>query len=170
MHTIEIDSDVFRALEGRASGFGRTPNDVLRALLGLNGRVAGKGASTSEQDVIAQFLESPEFKANREAEAKYLALLGCLYRHHKSQFSSIEAYGRGNRLYFAQDPKKIHARAEYANTKQIPGTPYYAMTTLDNQTKRKVLAYALELFGYKPTTISEVLRTIPSSTRNGKSL
>lgn len=168
MHTIEIDSTVFGALESRASGFGRTPNDVLRELLGLNGTPAGQGARSTQQDAVLEFLGSAAFKALRDAEGKYLGILGCLFKHHKPEFASVEAYGRGRRLYFAQDPKKIQAAAKYANTKQIPGTPYYAMTTLDNQTKRKVLRYALELFGYPETTIALVLRTIPSSTRNGK--
>jgi negative regulator of replication initiation len=173
MKTIEIDDTVYAELVKRVTGFGQTPNDVLRIVLGIGG--SKKHAETPSTVAIArhpliEYLESADFKLHRDAEGKYLAVLSWLYQNHKANFPSVERYGRGNRLYFATSRKKIEENAPYATVKQIPETPYFAMTTLDNKAKRQVLAHALTSFGYPRDIIEVVVQTIPSGSRANRLL
>lgn len=168
MREIKVDDSVYIALEGRASGFSKTPNDVLRSLLGIDRTESRPQSAAATLDALATYVESPDYKALRGAEDRYLAVLGRLYALHQVHFQKLAAYGRGTRPYFADSEKKIKTAADYAGAKRIPDTPYFAMTTLDNKSKRKVLAYALELCGYSPSTVAKVIATLPTRPRNAK--
>ena len=167
MHTIQVDDGVLKALEAQVSGFGQTPNDVLRRLLDLDGGTTAAPSHAAVKDPVLKLLESPSFLALSEAEERYLAILGVLYSNHRTHFSRLETYGKGKRPYFARSTEAIKAAAPYAGAKAVPNSPYFALTTLDNASKRKVLQKALTMFGYRASTTSKATATIPSRTRSG---
>jgi len=108
MKTIQIEDEVFAALESRVRSFNDTPNEVIKRLLEEFG---GAKDSTPEKpkadkispnhssaaSAISQLIQSPGYLM-ADAKRKYFAVLEFLYHQHKDKFSALEQYGRGRRV------------------------------------------------------------------------
>jgi negative regulator of replication initiation len=166
MNTIEIDNEVYAALVKRVTGFNQRPNDVLRSLLELNGNQSTSNLPVPAPTLIPllQFIGTQDYRLRKTAIEKYLIILGWLYKNHAdSFFANIEKFVRGKRIYFASDPKLIAESGQGLSIKQIPGAACYALATLDNQSKRTIIAHVLALFGYPHDVCTIVAETIEDS-------
>jgi negative modulator of initiation of replication len=172
MHSIDIDDQVFTELSNRATGFHVTPNDVLRRLLELEAasslpsalRLEPNSNGAAEPTTLAEFLRSARFRTNHQAVDKFLAVLGWLNRVHPEQFAkAAEAFRRGSRRYFAKSEGDILQSGEGVTAKPIPQSDFWALTTLDNKSKRIVLEDMLRGLGYSKADINLVLAELPDS-------
>lgn len=171
MKTIEVDDDVFTGLEHLVRGFNDTPNSVIRRLL----QAAKAPAKAVEERAIstrpeagdnhpfhALITSSSYLVAN--AGGRYFQILSFLHQQHgREQFERLTTHAFGGRVYFARDSKVIERSGNSTNPKLIPGTAFYALSTLSNAAKRNVLRQALTLFNYPPAIIAQVVATIPDS-------
>jgi negative modulator of initiation of replication len=70
----------------------------------------------------------------------YPSILGWLHLTHPKQFADAALkFQRGSRVYFADSEKGILESGDGVTAKQIPQSPYWTLTTLDNKSKRLVL-------------------------------
>jgi negative modulator of initiation of replication len=173
MHSIEIDDLVFAELASRATGFHVTPNDVLRRILNLTGTseqsslpatVPPTAQSTGPAPTLLEFIRSDRFQRHYQAVDRYLVLLAWLQATHRDKFSEAAlGFSRGNRLYFAKSEREILQSGEGITAKPIPQSPFWALTTLDNKTKRMILEDILRALNYPPGDINVVLAELPDS-------
>lgn len=172
MPQIQIDDQVFAELSRRAVGFNVTPNDVLRRILELpalsSAPVFVPAANSAEPPALpsklGDFLNSERFRRNSQAIDRYLVLLGWLHATGPSEFSKVAfAFERGSRIYFAKSEKEILDSAPGSTARQIPQAPMWALTTLDNKSKRIVLEDLLRALGHSPAEVSLVLAELPDS-------
>jgi negative regulator of replication initiation len=173
MKTIQLEDDVFAALESKVRGFHDSPNDVIKRLLGKSGEsnnlapkkpnptLAPSGASQKESAII-QLVQSPKYLMG-DAKDRYFAVLEFFYRHHPNEFSLLENYGRGKRVNFARNAKTIEESGNSTFPEQIPNTPYYVLTNLSNPRKRQILEDILKIFKYPTSEIAIVLKSLPDS-------
>jgi negative regulator of replication initiation len=173
MKTIQLEDDVFAALESNVRGFNDSPNDVIKRLLGefgeSNNSVPKKpnptiAPSSASQKVsaIVQLVQSPKYLMG-DAKDRYFAVLEFFYRHHRNEFSLLENYRRGRRINFARSAKTIEESGSSTFPEQIPNTPYYVLTNLSNPRKRQILEDILKMFKYPISEITIVLKSIPDS-------
>lgn len=165
---IEVDNEVYDALAKRVTGFNQGPNDVLRVLLGLNAAKPSEPTNGADEQskglpTLVQFVESQSYRGRKTAVEKYLLLLSWLSKAHAVEFAKIERFRRGKRVYFATDSNLIHESGQSLSVKQIPGTSYYALATLDNRSKRVIIRDILDLFGYPHEICAKVAETIEDS-------
>jgi negative modulator of initiation of replication len=170
MKTIEIEDDVFAALEKRVRGFGDTPSTVIRRLLAQDappalrsGPPLGPQPSGDPDNPFSPLLTSPTYlMAN--AGGRFFQILAFLHQlQGEDQFAQLETYRFGNRVYFARDPKTIENSGSSTNPKPIPGTRFFALSTLSNAAKRRIITDVLRSFNYPGNVIGAALATLPDS-------
>lgn len=165
MNSIEIDDQVFAELSRRATGFHVTPNDVLRRILELPApSLTQPTPTTAVASTLIEFIKSERFQRHHQAVDRYLVILGWLHSAHPKQFAAT-ALGlhRGSRLYFANSEKEVLQSGDGITAKQIPQSPFWALTTLDNKSKRIVLEDMLRALTYSSGDINLVLDELPDS-------
>src|SRR5271170_5932749 len=170
---IQLEDNVFAALEKRVRGFNDTPNDVIKRLLEESSDTTNSthpkpktekaSLNVSQQaSALIQFVQSPKYLMG-DAKSRYFSVLEFLYQRHKDKFSVLEQYGRGKRINFARDAKTIEQSGNSTYPERIQNTPYYALTNLPNLRKRLILSDIFKMFHYPPEEISVVLKSIPDS-------
>ena len=173
MHSIEIDDQVLTELSRRASGFHVTPNDVLRRLLDLSPPLVpaapppSNGASSPSTPIaptLSEFLGSERFRRHHQAVDKFLSILGWLHHTNPKNFAEVAlAFRRGSRRYFAKTEREILQSGDGVTAKQIPQSPFWVLTTLDNKSKRIVVEDLLRALGHSASDISLALAQLPDS-------
>ena len=118
---------------------------------------------------IVAFVETREFTV-ASAIDKYLAILAYLHKSRSTDFPKIEDYRKGNRTYFAKSQREVEDSGTGITARQIPGTVYWALATLDNRAKREILRDVLHIFGLSPVEINTVVASIPDSRRRNDPL
>jgi negative modulator of initiation of replication len=170
MLQIAIDSQVHAELSRRAIGFNVTPNDVLRQILNLpqiGGSIVSTPASppaVSLPSTLTGFLQSERFQRHNQAVDRYLVLLSWLHTTHGDDFvNAALKFRRGSRPHFARAENDIVSKAQGSTARQIPQCPIWALTTLDNKSKRLVWESILTALSYSRSEISAALAELPDS-------
>jgi negative regulator of replication initiation len=172
MKTISIEDDVLAALEKQVAGFNDTPSSVIRRLLEKSGKLAPATSATSPKtrastngnhaNPFSDLLKSPAYQT-ASAGQKYFQVLAAVHRlQGEAEFSRINNYEFEGRIYIANNVEAIEIGSNSTHPKPIPGTKFFARSTLTNAAKRKILSDVLLLF-YPPSIIGQVLATIPDS-------
>ena len=147
MKKIEISDEVYAALQELATGFNRTPNDVLASLLNV------PSASAEAAEPLAAFVLSAEFRTKTTDADKYLAMLGWISRKHEAEFGEFIRAQSGGRRFLGMSREEIIEACRHNQARQIDGTQYWAIMNLDTATKRRFLARVLEFIGYRESVI-----------------
>jgi len=154
MKTIEISDEVYEALQDLATGFNRTPDEVLASLLHV------PTGSPDASEPIAAFILSSEFRTKFTDADKYLAILGWLAARHPADFAEFIRNLESGRRYLGLSREEIVDRCRHNQARQIAGSPYWAIMNLDTPTKRRFLGRVLEFIGYRPAVIEFVCAAI----------
>jgi negative regulator of replication initiation len=169
---IHIDEELFAEIEKRT-----TPdfdhNDVIqkllrKALVPLQNTPKANlelSSSTSVKKSILSFIQSPEFKIASGIN-KYLGVLAWVNKNKPKEFQKIEDYRKGNRIYFGTTQRQVEDSGKNIKAAQIPGSNIWALTILDNKTKRNLLEDLLHIFNFQPDEINAVISALPDSGRH----
>lgn len=147
MKKIEVSDAVYAALQRLASGFHRTPDEVLSNLLNL------PAASAEAAEPIAAFVLSTDFRAKFTDADKYLALLGWIAVRHAEEFAEFIRNQSGGRRFLSLNREEILETCRHNQARQIAGTQYWAIMNIDTATKRRFLSRVLEFIGYRDDII-----------------
>ena len=166
MKNIEVSDDVYAALQRLASGFHRTPDEVLASLLNV------PTASPEGVEPIAAFIISGEFRAKFTDAEKYLALLSWIAAHHASEFGEFIRSQTGGRRFLSMSRDEILETCRHNQARQIDGTQYWAIMNIDTATKRRFVARVLEFIGYRDAVIDFACNVFGgrTPTRRGRGL
>lgn len=171
MKTIEIDEEVYATLARRAVGFGQTPNGVLRNLLNLGEVAKGRPTDFLEKSPVASFnsglsgLVQDQGYTSLNHVGRFLAILSWLCKESPARVRDLLDLNRGGRPYFSDSKERLKKAVPYAQVRQVPGTEVWAMVTIENKTKRKILAELLDRYGHPREVVDRVLATLPSGER-----
>ena len=154
MKNIEISDEVYAALQRLATGFHRTPNEVLASLLNV------PTASPEAAEPLAAFVLSSEFRAKFTDADKYLALLAWVAARHAGEFGEFIRSLPGGRRYLSMSREDILETCRHNQARQIDGTQYWAIMNIDTATKRRFLARVLEFIGYRDEVIEFACATL----------
>jgi negative regulator of replication initiation len=163
---IEVSDEVYTALQGLATGFHRTPDEVLASLLNI------PTASPEATEPLAAFILSTEFRAKFTDAEKYLGLLSWIAQRHAPEFGEFIRAQSGGRRYLSMSREEIVEACRHNQARQIDGTQYWAIMNIDTATKRRFLARVLEFIGYRDVVIEFACNAFGgrSATRRGRGL
>lgn len=174
MKTIEIDDDVYSALEAKVQGFGEKPNDVIKRLLAgsvtgsRNNASAGLRSQVgSSNSKLLEFVRSPEYHRGN-AKDRYFNILRFMYKDKPEQFEKLSGYRRGgSRVQIAKSKEEISSSGRHTYPERLDGTPYWLATNLSNERKQTILEDALRYLGYADEEIVTVVKSIPKAKLTG---
>lgn len=171
MKAINLEDEVFAELDKYTNKI-ISHSDVVNKLLKTRGaEIKMAPIETSTQTLasggLLSYVRGAEYQMLRSGINKYLAVLGWLHKTYQRDFQKVEGYKRGNRVYFARSKGAVESGGNGAiHAKQIPGSQVWTLATLDNRSKRTILADLLRLYGFKPDEINIVISTISDSGRH----
>jgi len=151
---IQVSDEVYAVLQQLATGFNRTPDDVLASLLNV------PTASPEAVEPLAAFVLSTEFRAKFTDADKYLGILSWIAERHEAEFGEFIRSQSGGRRYLSMSREEIVEACRHNQARQIDGTHYWAIMNIDTATKRRFLARVLEFIGYRDTVIEFVCSAI----------
>jgi negative regulator of replication initiation len=144
---IEVSDDVYTVLQQLATGFHRTPDDVLASLLEI------PRASPEAAEPLAAFVLSAEFRAKFTDADKYLGILAWVAERHAAEFGEFILSQTSGRRYLSRSREEILETCRHNQARQIDGTQYWAIMNIDTATERRFLARVLEFIGYRDAVI-----------------
>jgi negative regulator of replication initiation len=109
---------------------------------------------------LGDFLAKPEFRAERSAVGKFLALLAFLYRENGNQFAIVQKFNGRSRKYFAHSEADLEQSGKSVNPKNIPGSLYWVVTNNSTHLKRELLRQVMKGLGYDGGFAASVVRHI----------
>lgn len=160
--TIQIDPDIEAYLKTAREWNESTPSAVLRRLLGLD---CGTPVAVhpQEKSELQKLLTSTEFTYAPYVVGRFLVLLRWLHDRDPEGFAKVEKIqGRGRR-YFAKDPATLEASGQSVNPKQIPGTPYWVITTTPTTLKQEIVERVMRELGYSLFEVKAATEAIESA-------
>jgi len=156
MITIEIEKDIYDYLLKKVQTFNESPSDVLRRELALG----GSPTRAQETHELEEVLNSSKVKHARGVVGKFVEILGAVYMQKKGEFDLVLSIRGRGRTYFAKSKKEIEESGNTTQPKQIPGSPYWAMTNSPTSQKQAVLREVLESLGYSAKAVTAAVNAI----------
>jgi hypothetical protein len=105
-------------------------------------------------------LGAPEFLAVADPEERYLALLAWCATRHASDFADFISHQESGHRYLMLTPDEVHAVRAHNHARQIDGTQFWAVMTIDPKSKRRFVRRLLEFIGCRDETVTEACRAL----------
>jgi len=153
MKNVELSDAAYAALQQLADAKGVTPADIIAALLNVSRPpLAG--------DALLFHLTSLEFTAIADPTDRYLALLGWVAKTHAVDFADFVSHQDSGRRYLALSRHEIQEIRQRNHARQIPGTHYWAVMSIDAATQRRFVCRLLEFIGCHDETVALACRAL----------
>jgi len=167
-HKVELDDDVYQHLKSRVQDFGETISTVLRRELGIDGAAGNAGKSDGHDSAsddspprpnLLGLVSAPSF-ITLSATEKYLRILGFLYSSDAHKFGELRSLKKRRRRYIARSSVEIESSGKSTHPRQIPESPFWALTNASTAHKREILHEVLRHFGFPTHDIDVIVRSV----------
>lgn len=152
MKNVELSDEAYAALQRLAAAKNLSPADVLTALLGVGKPLSG--------DHLLFHLVSAEFTALPDATERYLHLLAWTAKNYACDFADFIAHQESARRYLMLSRDEVNDIRSHNHARQIDGTQFWAVMTVDDATKARFVRRLLEFIGCHDETIAQALQSI----------
>ena len=160
---VELNDETFAALQRLAVAKNLTPGEVIAAMVN-DGRPPLAG------DHLLFYLTSPEFPSAADASERYVALLGWCARHYATDFADFISHQESGRRYLMFNRDEINEARARNHARQIGGTQFWAVMTIDDATRRRFVARLLEFIGCHDETVVQACRALGLTEKTGSHL
>jgi negative modulator of initiation of replication len=153
MKKVELSDEAYEALQRQAAAKNLSPSEFVTAML-TTGQLPRAG------DSLLFFLNSPQFSAHHGPDERYLALLAWVAQNFARDFADFIAHQESGRRYLTfsrEDINEVRARNQ---ARQIDGTSYWAVMTIDDAAKRRFAHRLLEFIGCHDATVRQAAETL----------
>jgi negative regulator of replication initiation len=153
MKQLQLPDETYAALERLAAAKKLTLPELIAALVDAR-RPALAG------DRLLFFLLSGEFTQLGDAIDRYLALLAWCARNYATDFADFISHQESGLHYLAWNRDEINGARARNHARQIDGTQYWAVMTLDDGTRRRFVCRMLEFIGCHDETVTAACRAL----------
>lgn len=153
MRTIELGDETCAALERLAAARGLTLDQLLKALLQESPPLPGG-------DSLLFFLAAPEFRALADPTERYLALLAWCATNYAADFADFISHQESGHRYLMLSREEVNEVRAHNHARQIDGTQYWAVMTIDPKSQRRFVRRLLEFIGCGDRTVTEACSTL----------
>ena len=151
MKTVELSDETYEALQRLAKARNVTPDDLLAALI---------LETPLTLDSLRVFLESAEFRALTDPTERYLALLARCATNYPSDFADFISHQESGHRYLMLSREEVQDVRAHNHARQIDGTQFWAVMTIDQGAKRRFVRRLLEFIGCRDETVTEACRAL----------
>jgi len=153
MKTVELSDETYAALQSLAVAKNLTLDQLLAAL-------AQEGNPSIERDNLLLFLVGAEFRALVDPTERYLALLAWCAMNHASDFADFISHQESGHRYLMLSREEVLEVRAHNHARQIDGTQFWAVMTIDPKSKRRFVRRLLEFIGCRDETVVEAGRAL----------
>ncbi|HQZ18408.1 MAG TPA: hypothetical protein PLD86_16160, partial [Vicinamibacteria bacterium] len=114
-----------------------------------------KTVELSDGGNLPDFLGGPEFRALADSTERYLALLAWCATNHASDFADFISHQESGHRYLMLSREEVQDIRAHNHSRQIDGTQYWAVMTIDPKSKRRFVRRLLEFIGCRDETVTE---------------
>lgn len=150
---VELNDETYAALQRLAVAKNLSPAEVIAAMIG-DGRPPLAG------DHLLFYLLSPEFPAAAEPSERYLALLAWCATNYATDFADFISHQQSGLHYLTLNRDEINEVRARNHARQIDGTPFWAVMTIDDATRRRFVCRLLEFIGCHDETVVQAGRSL----------
>lgn len=147
MKKLELSDEVYAALERLAAAKKLSPADLVAALV-------DPPQPALAADHLLFFLARDEFIRLADPVDRYLALLAWAARNYAADFADFISHQDSGRHYLAWNRDEINEARARNHARQIDGTQYWAVMTIDDATRLRFVRRLLEFIGCHDETIT----------------
>lgn len=149
MKTVQLSDETYEALQRLAKARNVTPDDLLAALI-LEAPLT--------LDSLRVLLGSAEFRALTDPTERYLALLARCATNYPSDFADFVSHQESGHRYLMLSREEVQDVRAHNHARQIDGTQFWAVMTIDQGAKRRFVRRLLEFIGCRDETVTEACR------------
>jgi hypothetical protein len=152
MKNVELNDEAFAALQRLAAVKNQTPSEILAALLGAGRPVAG--------DHLLFYLTGPEFNLLTDSTERYLALLAWVAKNYSCDFADFISHQDSARRYLMLNRDAVNEVRSQNQARQIDGTQFWAVMTIDGATRNRFVRRLLEFIGCHDETVDQASQAL----------
>ncbi len=153
MKHVELSDEAYAALQRLAAAKNVSPAVALATMLGAD-RPPLSG------DNLLFFLVNVEFTALADPVERYLALLAWAAQNYSCDFADFISHQESGLRYLALNRDEIHEVRERNHARQIDGTQFWAVMTIDDATRRRFVCRLLEFIGCHDETVTLAVKSL----------
>jgi negative regulator of replication initiation len=150
---VELNDETYAALQRLAAAKNLTPAEVIAAMVN-DGRPPLGG------DNLLFFLTSAEFPATAEPVERYMALLAWCATNYATDFADFISHQESGLHYLMFNRDEINEVRARNHARQIDGTQFWAVMTIDDATRRRFVCRLLEFIGCHDETVVHACRAL----------
>lgn len=107
-------------------------------------------------------LDSPDFRGLTDATERYLTLLAWGASNHPSDFRDFIAHQESGHRYLVLSGDEVQQVRAHNRARQIHGTQFWAVMTIDPSARRRFVRRLLEFIGCRDEMVNEACATLGS--------
>jgi hypothetical protein len=147
MKKVELSEEIHAALQRLAAAKNLSPAELIATLVDP-ARPALAG------DTLLFYLAGADFSRLTGATDRYLALLAWCAQNYATDFADFISHQESGRHYLAWNRDEINEARARNQARQIDGTQFWAVMTIDDETRRRFVCRLLEFIGCHDETVS----------------
>lgn len=125
--------------------------------------------TTSElSDSLPLFLAGEPFRALVEPRERYLALLGWCATNYASDFADFISHQESGHRYLMLTPDEVLEVRADNHARQIEGTQFWAVMTIDSGSQGRFVRRLLEFIGCHDQAVTEASRVLGLTAETGR--
>lgn len=149
----ELSDEAYAALQRLAAAKQLSPAELVATLVDTTRPpLAG--------DHLLFYLAGEEFTRLAGPIDRYLALLAWCARNYASDFADFISHQESGRRYLAFNRDEINEARTHNQARQIDGTQFWAVMTIDDATRRRFVCRLLEFIGCHDETVTHACHTL----------
>lgn len=157
MKRIEVSDEAYASLQRLADARHLTVTGLLATLAGPSGpALAG--------DALLLHLASLEFARSPDNTGRYLDLLAWCARNYATDFADFVSHQESGRHYLGWSREEINEARTHNHARQIDGTQFWAVMSIDEPTRRQFVCRLLEFIGCHDETVAAACRALGFAT------
>jgi negative modulator of initiation of replication len=153
MKKVELSDETHAALERLAAAKNLSPGELIASLVDP-ARPALAG------DNLLFYLAGAEFARLAGPTERYLGLLAWCAGNYATDFADFISHQESGRRYLAWQRDEINEARARNQARQIDGTQFWAVMTIDEPTKRRFVCRLLEFIGCHDETVALACRAL----------
>jgi hypothetical protein len=157
---VELNDETYAALQRLAVAKNLTPAEVIAAMVN-DGRPPLGG------DHLLFYLTSAEFPAAADPIDRYLALLAWCATNYATDFADFISHQESGLRYLMFNRDEINEVRAHNHARQIDGTQFWAVMTIDDATRRRFVCRLLEFIGCHDETVVQACRSLGFAESSG---
>jgi len=153
MKQLELSDEAYAALQRLAAAKNLSPADLIATLVDpARPPLAG--------DHLLFYLASADFTRLADPIDRYLALLAWCARHYAGDFADFISHQESGRRYLAWNRDEINEARSRNHARQIDGTQFWAVMTIDDATRSRFVCRLLEFIGCHDETVAHACQAL----------